>query len=698
MGKAVRFRHCAATVLHRATRQRVLSRNASQGNRQRHTAAMHRLINGHQQIMNRTHLASTGRRIRVVPALLLAGLSPAAFAADELPTTELPPITVSAHGGTAIPYDQSGVSVTVLDVPELRDEGITYLDEAISRVPGVYVQPGGSNQRGLVSNIAIRGMSSAQLTLPMMDGLRLYDNSAGCNLTPNVLARTNMFDLGTLEVLRGSQGAVYGNGAVGGVIYMETPEGHGAPSCSLFNEFGSFSSYTGNITAQGQQEALSYFLSATYETTDNDIRFLDGSKPTDSNSGHYENWQEALRLDYRPDKDTHARITYRRSDARYRKAPDMWGGEPHNAYRTNLLSASLEKRLSHAFVTELSGGYYSADFMMGRGTNMDLRNVQLNWRNEYRWCRHQSTTAGLAYMHGDHSAYYANALNLGTKQDENILSIFAEHRITPVKDWENTLGLRCDESDVYGTLYSLRAATSWSFNANRTRLTSSLARGYKAPSAFQRMEGQYTDAYYTYQGNPALNCQTSWSMDIGLEHEWMPNHIAGITLFWIRTQDAIKTEYNSTRPCEFYNAAGHETSKGVELSLSGTWEEAWRTGYTLSLTLCDPETADGKQIGYTARQTWSADIHTSPMEGFTTGIGLAAASGRSDYEGASPAMFDAYYTLRWYARYAVNEHLTLHLRVENLTNQKFITESGYPYGASYLNPGTAVYGGCTITF
>ena len=648
--------------------------------------------------MNKQTKAPAGSSIRIVPALLLAGLSPAA-PAEQPPITELAPITVSAHGGSSIPYDSTGVSVTVLDVAELKKEGITYLDEAISRVPGVYVQPGGgSNQRGNVSNIALRGMSSALLTLPMLDGLRIYDSSAGCNLTPNVLSRTNIFDIGTLEVLRGSQGAVYGNGAVAGVIYMETPEGQGEPSCSIFNEFGSFASYTGNITAQGQQDAISYFLSATYETTDNDIRFLDGSKPADSNSGHYENWQEAVRLDYRPDADTHARITYRRSDARYRKTPDAWGGEPHNKYRTNLLSAAVEKRVSHAFVTELSGGYYSADFMLGRGDNFDLRNVQANWRNEYRWCRHQVTTAGLAYMHTEHEAEYASKLNKGTKQDENIFSLFAEHRVTPVKGWENSLALRGDESDVYGTLFSLRAASSLSFNDDRTRLSGSLSRGYKAPSAFQRMDGQYTDGWgYTYQGNPALNCQTSWSADIGLEHEWTPGHIAGITLFWIRTQDAIKTDYN-TSPCGFYNAEGHEKSKGIELSLNGTWEENWKTGYTLSLTLCDPETADGKQIGYTARQTWAADIHTSPLEGFTTGIGLAAASGRSDYEGASPSMFDAYYTLRWYARYEVNEHLTLHMRVENITNQKFITESAYPYGASYLNPGTAFYGGCTITF
>ena len=62
-------------------------------------------------------------------------------------------------------------------------------------------------------------------------------------------------------------------------------------------------------------------------------------------------------------------------------------------------------------------------------------------------------------------------------------------------------------------------------------------------------------------------------------------------------------------------------------------------------------------------------------------------------------MLDAYYTLRWYAQYKVNEHLTLHLRVENLTNQKYVSETGYPYYAdSYINAGTAIYGGCTVTF
>jgi outer membrane cobalamin receptor len=219
-----------------------------------------------------------------------------------------------------------------------------------------------------------------------------------------------------------------------------------------------------------------------------------------------------------------------------------------------------------------------------------------------------------------------------------------------------------------------------------------------SPTSFQRTTAIYSDAYSTYQGNPDLECQTSWSAELGLEHDWMENHTAGMTFFWMRTDDAIQTNY-LTNPVTFYNATGHNTSQGVELYLNGTWEENWNTGYSISLTLCEPLNSDGQQLGYTARQTWAAEIHTSPFEDFTTGLGLAAASGRSNYLGGSPSMLDAYYTLRWYAQYKVNENLTLHLRVENLTNQKYVSETGYPYYAdSYINAGTAIYGGCTVTF
>ncbi len=79
--------------------------------------------------MNHTIPAPHGGASRAVLALALAGSLSFAAAEEsfELPETELTPATVSAHGDMAVPYDQTGVSVTVLDVPELKKEGICTL-------------------------------------------------------------------------------------------------------------------------------------------------------------------------------------------------------------------------------------------------------------------------------------------------------------------------------------------------------------------------------------------------------------------------------------------------------------------------------------------------------------------------------------------------------------------------------------------
>ena len=55
--------------------------------------------------------------------------------------------------------------------------------------------------------------------------------------------------------------------------------------------------------------------------------------------------------------------------------------------------------------------------------------------------------------------------------------------------------------------------------------------------------------------------------------------------------------------------------------------------------------------------------------------------------------------MRWYAHYTLNEHVKLHLRVENLTNQRFVAEPSWVSDAdALLNAGTSVHAGCTLSF
>ncbi len=636
---------------------------------------------------------------RVVLALALAGslsFVRAAEATDDAPEVELAPITVSALGGLAVPYDQTGVSVTVLDIPELKKEGIFSLSEAMTTVPGVFVLPGGGlGQRGNVSNIAIRGARPANMTLPMMDGMRLYSYTNSMNLTPNILGRANMFNLGRVEVLRGSQGACYGAGAIGGVIYMETPEGQGKPSLTLFNEAGSFDTYTGNAVAQGKLKKLAYYVSATYERTNNDLAFDDGSPVTVRHAGHAESWNEALRLDYDFNPGNKLTLTYRREDADYRNV-DAFGTADYE-FRSNLLTAKLQSRVNEKFSTSLMAGYAGFDSRLGEGLYYDQRNVQIEWRNAWRWNERHTTTAGFAWNRELFDYEGAEPMWASASEDtlNNVYALFAEHCYRPAKNWDNSLALRWDRSSIYDNFLTLRVATNYRFNAERTRAFASAGNGYLTPNSLQR-GGEYRCRGTLFRGNGALDCSSSVSAEAGVEHEFAREHFASATFFWMQEQDAIKPDNAHPGYSTWKNDNAHWTSQGIELALHGTWENSWHTGYRLEWTCVQPKDSRDKQLVETARQTWSADIHTSPLEGVTTGIGLTAAVGRNDWSGTR---IDNYCILRWYARYQFNEQLSFHLRVENLTDERFVANPvGYGQPGSLLNSGAAVYGGCTLTF
>lgn len=647
---------------------------------------------------------------RAVLALALAGSCAfaAAEASSETPAEDavLAPVTVSAHG-VSVPYDRTGVSVTVLDTDTLRDkQGVTTLSDALTTVPGVYVTPGGGlDQRGNVSYMVVRGLKNDAYTLPVMDGMRL-DSASGSNyglVTSNVLARGNMFDLGNIEMLRGAQGATYGAGSAAGVLFMETPEGSSdKPGLSLYNEGGSHDSYTGNLTAQGQKDKLSYFLSATYDHTNNDFRTAAGRVQV-KHAGRYVNWSEAVRLDYQANESTKATLTYRRQDAEF--GYNLPGQTSNYTFMSNLLTAKVQTKVNTHYTTSLMLGYYGKDDNLSalyKGAYggfypalYNLRDVQAEWRNVYKWNEHHTTTGGLAWNRSMYTADFGEGKHNDSRSLSNIYGLFAEHSYSPVKNWDNTLALRLDESSVFDTLVNARLSSSYRFNRERTRVYGSAGRGYRAPSSFQRGCGSYFYApYYSlYVGNPDLEPETIYTADLGIEQEVARDHTVSATLFWTRIEDAILSPstfdpmtYMSTYHYE--NATGHVTAQGAELAARGTFEHAWNTGYTLSCTLTEPK-KEHRQLADTAREVWYADVHTSPTEKLTTGLGLNVVGRRTDWGGHKQ---DSYYTLRWYASYQVHEHLKLHARVENLTNQKFETDG------NLLNAGISLHGGATLSF
>ncbi len=105
-------------------------------------------------------------------------------------------------------------AITAFSAPEIRDARIQKFGDFAALTPNVEFFP--SSSPG-VFQMSIRGISQANEGLPpivmVVDGVTLpYENSFTMPL----------FDIQSIEVLKGPQGALYGQNAIGGAVVVNT--------------------------------------------------------------------------------------------------------------------------------------------------------------------------------------------------------------------------------------------------------------------------------------------------------------------------------------------------------------------------------------------------------------------------------------------------------------------------------------------
>lgn len=109
------------------------------------------------------------------------------------------------------------ISIVAMGADELQKRKITSLDDLSSAVPGLAIQSTGGVQR----RIMLRGISNVFGNSSLI-GLYLDEASVTSGPTSQLDLRT--YDLERIEVLRGPQGTLYGEGSVGGTIRFITKD------------------------------------------------------------------------------------------------------------------------------------------------------------------------------------------------------------------------------------------------------------------------------------------------------------------------------------------------------------------------------------------------------------------------------------------------------------------------------------------
>ncbi|MXP26714.1 TonB-dependent receptor [Altererythrobacter indicus] len=149
-------------------------------------------------------------------AASLAAIATPAMAQDQSTTTtdansepDYGQIVVTAQKSSEL-LTKAAVAVSVVSQDSLDRQNITTAENLVSTAPNLQLSQNGFSIRGIGSNNAYSGYSTVATQI---DGI--YEPSAQ-------VLKLGLFDLSSVEVLRGPQGTVYGRNATAGVVNINT--------------------------------------------------------------------------------------------------------------------------------------------------------------------------------------------------------------------------------------------------------------------------------------------------------------------------------------------------------------------------------------------------------------------------------------------------------------------------------------------
>jgi vitamin B12 transporter len=524
-----------------------------------------------------------------------------------------------------------------------------------------FTQSGG---RGTASNLFLRGSAALQVLL-LIDGVPMTKQDT----TGTVSLEHIMLDqVERVEIVRGNVSAIYGSGAIGGVIQVFTRQGQGKPAAVAQFEAGSQGSARARLGFSGQVGETRFSLGVGRHVTQG-ISSMDGGQFPNEN----------------PDLDG-----YRNSNYNVALSHDLAKGQ-----RLGLRAYGSDGRF------EFDGGGFGGPTDIHRG-RAEIGNWSLYSHNQIR----SDWRSELTFSQGRESAIYDARLTAFPYDSEAVTRTrtLTWNNIILLGDWQLSAGLerqrqRIDASDsnptqlvrersvsaLFGGLagsWGASGAHSMQFNLRRdnteglpVKTTAYAGYGFKltedwkliasASSAFNVPPLGYL--YDLFSGNPALQPETARSAELGLQ--WAKDgQVVRATLFNTRIDNLLQYDFATFT----FNNVSDASNKGLELSYTG---KALGASLRASLTLQDPrDESTGQRLMRRAR-VMAALGASMPLGPWILGADLRYTGSRTDTPG-NP-MLPGYVLANASARYALTPQVVLTARVDNLFDQRYQTAYGY---------------------
>ena len=583
-----------------------------------------------------------------------------AQAVDETSIT----ITVT---GTRIELDDTGQAVTVIGDEEIQSVQGPELVRVLERVPGLAFSRNGG--LGGFTGVRLRGAEAEQV-LTVLDGVRVADpaSPSGGFDFGNLLS----YNLGKVEVLRGSNSTVWGSDAIGGVIVASTRAASGIEASA---EYGANDSFSAAASGGLSDDDLGFVgLAASYAATDGFSAAEIGTEP----DGFEQFALDAHGRAYlSPTFEIFARGRYAEGelDIDGFPAPAFSLADTLETQETRQVFASagavydtpgLFVQASYAF-SDTARDNFDPAFGSDPSFTSDGRSERVEARGEWRPIGPLLVNFGADYEW----LSYETLFDTGASTDIGGAYVQLGVERGPLAAH---VGGRYTDHEDFGSDTSFGADASYRI-AQNLRLRASIGEGFKAPSLFQLLSDF---------GNATLQPEESTSYDLGLAYGERDERVfAAVTAFRRVTSNQIafvgcfgvESDICVNRPFGTYDNIARTRAQGIEVE--GRYMVA--DGFSLGgvYAFVDAEDRDtGNRLARRPKHAATLIAEVNPLAALTLGADLRMVSSSFDDAGNFTKL-DGYETLTLRAAYDVTDMVQLYGRVENVWDEDYQTAAGY---------------------
>lgn len=600
----------------------------------------------------------------------------AASAATKTPSAQIPtagdrtlaPVVVTADRAPqrladAIPQ------TTLFDAQDIADTTQRDLPGLLQFAPGAQIVRNGGP--GSTATLFMRGADASE-SLVLIDGVRVDSTSLGSAQ----IAQIPLDQIDHVEVVNGNVSALYGSGAIGGVVQIFTKNGGSYPPRFNFEtEYGSYHTQRQQVGVSGalDAEGKTTFSVSLARAKDDGFSSINPAlvPAVNPNANGYlnESVSASLRHTFNERWDAGVRFFQSNGNSSYdnaygvptdlnnlytkvQQASVFANGKVTDWWTTHLVAATGNDRSQ----TELNGVYTD---------HFNSDNRQYTWQNDFMLAPQQKIQVG--YEHLDQTL------------DSNQYSAPNRHVDSGFAGYTGRFGRSQFQANVRRDQYSdFGGANSYYLGygfdiTEHWKATASWSDAFRAPT--------FNDLYYPYYGNPTIRPERSHSVEAALQYASDAFGLMRLTAFQTRYSNLIQSA-QVTPGVYMAENVGHAKVQGLEASWSG---HVGKTDVRAALTLQNPVDEDkDTDLNRRARRFASFTANRS-IGSWRVGGEWLVSGARND----SGSNLGGYGIVNLSARYNITRSWYVAAQIQNLFDKDY--ELAYTYNtprrSAYLTLG-----------